>query len=309
MNVPSKPHRGHITIHNEFEQGSEQWLAARCGLLTASEMKLIITAEGGGVVTKYRCTGHIPTNLTPTREKALEAIYGRVGTMKELSYVAEVSESTLRELLRLGALEAIQVNVPVSYRGATDDREKTHLYELLAQRITGYVEPHYISDDMLRGQEDEILARAAYSEHYAPVEEIGFITNDRYGFTLGYSPDGRVIGANAGIEGKSRRQKYQVQTLIEHVLQGTIPDDYVIQIQTGLIVAEWDWIDFISYSGGLHMPVIRVYPDPVIADAIINAAGEFERRLSEKLKLYHEALASNARLVATERREEEEIVI
>jgi hypothetical protein len=236
----AKPHTGHITIHDEFEQGSDQWLQARCGLLTASEMKLIIT---------------------PTLKMS------------------------------------------------SNDKERAHLYELLAQRITGYVEPHYVSDDMLRGQEDEIHARAAYAEHYAPVEEIGFITNNRWGFTIGYSPDGRVIGQRAGIEGKSRRQKYQIQTLVEHALQGTIPDDYVMQCQTGLLVAEWEWIDFLSYCGGLHMPVIRVYPDPVIQDAIVNAAGEFERRLSEKLKLYHEALASNARLVATERREAEEIII
>lgn len=232
---------GHITIHNNFEQGSEQWLRARCGLLTASEMKHVITAK------TLKC--------------------------------------------------------------AVNEKATAHLYELLAQRITGYVEPHYVSDDMLRGQEDEILAREAYSQNHAPVEEIGFITNNRWGFTLGYSPDGKVIGQRAGIESKSRCQKYHIQTLIEHVMAGTIPDDYVIQCQTGLLVAEWEWIDFLSYCGGLHMPAIRVYPDPVIQDAIVNAAGEFERRLSEKLKLYHEALASCARLVATERREAEEIVM
>lgn len=213
--------------------------------------------------------------------------------------------------LRCGRLCASEMKLIVTptLKIASNDKERAHLYELLAQRITGYVEPHYVSDDMLRGHEDEIRARDAYSENYAPVEEIGFITNDRWGFTLGYSPDGRVIGANAGIEGKSRRQKYQVQTLVEHVLNGTIPDEYALQIQTGLLVAEWDWIDFLSYCGGLHMPAIRVYPDPVIQDAIVNAAGEFERRLSEKLKLYHEAMHSNARLVATERVIESEMYL
>jgi len=32
-----------ITYHPEVDQGSEEWLAMRCGLLTASEMKLILT--------------------------------------------------------------------------------------------------------------------------------------------------------------------------------------------------------------------------------------------------------------------------
>lgn len=236
----SRPHVGHVKIYNDIEQGSDEWLQARCGLLTASEMKLIIT---------------------PT--------------------------------LKI----------------ASNEKERAHLYELLAQRITGYVEPHYISDDMLRGHEDEILARDAYSANFAPVETVGFITNSRHGFTLGYSPDGRIVGQNAGIEAKSRRQKYQIQTLIEHVLAGTIPDDYAIQCQTGLLVSEWEFIDFLSYCGGLHMPVIRVFPDPVVQDAILNAAGEFERRLSQKLELYHEALASDARLVATERVIEQEMFL
>ena len=32
-----------VRIHAEMIQGSDEWLAARCGLLTASEMKLIVT--------------------------------------------------------------------------------------------------------------------------------------------------------------------------------------------------------------------------------------------------------------------------
>mgnify|MGYP002129560140 CR=1 FL=1 len=47
-------------------------------------------------------------------------------------------------------------------------------------------------DAMLRGQEDEIYARQAYADHYAPVTETGFVTNDKWGFTIGYSPDGLV---------------------------------------------------------------------------------------------------------------------
>ena len=32
-----------ITYHNDLIQGSDEWHAARCGLLTASEVKLILT--------------------------------------------------------------------------------------------------------------------------------------------------------------------------------------------------------------------------------------------------------------------------
>ncbi len=228
-----------ITYHDAFDQGSEQWLQARCGLLTASEMKLIVT---------------------PT--------------------------------LKI----------------ASNEKERAHLFELLAQRITGYVEPRYISDDMLRGQEDEILARAKYAEMFAPVHECGFITNTRHGFTLGYSPDG-LVGDAGLIEAKSRRQKYQVETLTTHYPAGECPPDYVLQCQTGLLVSERQWLDLISYSGGLPMCVIRVWPDDKVQAAILEAAAAFEARLAKKLAEYQELLATDPRLIPTERRIEQEMVI
>lgn len=225
-----------ITYHTDLIQGSDEWLAARCGLLTASEMKLIVT---------------------PT--------------------------------LKI----------------ASNDKERAHMYELLAQRITGYVEPHYISDDMLRGIEDEVEARLKYAEKYAPVEDMGFITNDKWGITIGYSPDG-MVGTEGQIECKSRRQKYQVETVIKNVT----PDDYMIQIQTGLMVAETKWCDFVTYSAGLPMLTIRVLPDPVMQDAILAAALAFEAKLKENMDTYLERISSEtARLIPTERRKPDQDII
>lgn len=223
-----------VTIYRDLEQGSDEWLAARCGILTASEMKLI---------------------LTPT--------------------------------LKL----------------ASNDKERQHLYELLAQRVTQYVEPQYVSDAMLRGHMDEIEARRLYAERFGPVEEVGFITRDDWGFTIGYSPDG-LVGDDGLIEIKSRAQKYQVQTIIE----GGAPDEYMLQIQTGLLVTDRKWLDFISYSGGLPMHVARIYPDDEIQTAIIDAATAFEERLEERLAQYR-ANTSDPFTIQTERREMEEITL
>lgn len=222
-----------IRYHRDLVQGSAEWLAARCGLLTASEMKLIVT---------------------PTLKMA------------------------------------------------SNDKERAHLFELLAQRITRYVEPHYVSDDMLRGQDDEIDARILYGKTYSHIEEVGFITNDKFGFTIGYSPDG-LVGNDGLVECKSRRQKYQIETLIN----GVIPDDYVIQVQTGLLVSERKWLDFVSYSGGLPMVTIRVFPDLKVQDAIVAAATAFEKRLSDRMAEYRATLKSEARLLPTERRIEQEM--
>ena len=224
-----------LTYHRDLHQGSEEWHAARCGLLTASEMRLI---------------------LTPT--------------------------------LRI----------------ASNDKERAHLYELLAQRITGYVEPTYIGDDMIRGHEDEIEARIIYAEKYAPVTECGFVTNDKWGFTLGCSPDG-LVDDDGMIECKSRRQKYQVETIIN----GTMPDDYALQVQTALLVTERRWCDFISYCGGLPMVTIRVFPDPQVQAAILGAAALFEEKIAQRLEEYRERMDGKLRLVPTERRVEQEMVL
>ncbi|HET6610136.1 MAG TPA: YqaJ viral recombinase family protein [Rhodopila sp.] len=217
-----------ITVFEELEQGSDEWLSARSGLLTASEMKLI---------------------LTPT------------------------------------------------LKPAKNEKEKTHLFELLAQRLNNHVEPQYITSDMLRGHEEEMLARELYADKYAPVKEVGFITNDRWGFTIGYSPDGLVYD-NGLIECKSRRQKYQVQTII----QNAVPEEYWLQVQTGLLVSEREWLDYVSYSNGMPMFTLRAYPHRETQDAIVEAAEAFEERLAKAKHDYLNNLNPPARAVPTERR-------
>ena len=185
---------------------------------------------------------------------------------------------------------------------ASNDKERAHLFELLAQRITGYTEPSCIGDNALRGHEDEIEARIKYAEHYAPVTECGFITRNLGGIVIGYSPDG-LVGDDGLIECKSRRQKYQVET----ILSGEVPAEYMLQIQTGLLVSGRKWLDFVSYSAGLPMFVKRVLPDDRYRVAIIAASTEFESRLQLALDRYQSALKSMPVLINTERKIEEEM--
>lgn len=228
----------------------------------------------------------------------------RVGS---ISYYPEVEQgSDLWLQLRCGRLTASEMCkiITPTLKVADNKDTRTHLWELLFQRVTGFVEPQYVSDAMLRGQGDEILARAAYEEHFASVEQTGFITNGKWGFTLGYSPDG-LVGADGLIECKSRAGKYQVQTITED----DVPAEYMIQLQTGLLVSEREWIDFISYSGGLPMFVKRVLPDPEMQAAIVKAATAFEDRLADAERAYRASLAAMPKLIPTERRDDMEIII
>jgi len=226
-----------IIYYKEMIQGSEAWHSIRCGLPTASEMKLLVT---------------------PT------------------------------------------------LKVAANEKERAHMWELLAQRLTKHVEPRYISDDMLRGQEDEIEAVALYAKTYEPVERVGFITNDRWGFTVGYSPDA-LVGADGLVECKSRGQKYQIQTIVDYVSADKIDPDFMIQVQTGLMVSERKWCDLISFCGGLPMATVRVYPDEKIQTAILEVVTAFEERLAIAMRKYGEVVSSSKRLIPTIRRITEEI--
>jgi len=224
-----------VVYYYDLIQGSEEWFAARCGLLTASEMKLVIT--------------------------------------------------------------------PSTLKAANNDKVRAHAYELAAQRLTKYVEPSYIGDDMLRGIDDEILAKILYAEKYAPVTDVGFVTNNKWGFKIGCSPDG-LVGDDGIVECKSRKQKFQIETIIGDKM----PDDFLIQVQTGLMVTGRKWTDFISYCGGLPMLTTRVIADVAVQEAILAAAAAFEATVTAIIEKYRDALTSpDTRLIPTERKIIEEM--
>lgn len=195
---------------------------------------------------------------------------------------------------RICASEMSKVLTP-TLKIADNADTRSHVYELAAQRITGYTEPTYFGDEMLRGVTEEPLARQLYHDNFNPVTECGFITNDDHGFTIGYSPDG-LVGDDGLIEIKSRRQKFQVQSIVE----GEVPKEHVLQIQTGLLVTGRKWCDYVSYSGGIPIWPIRAYPDEAVHEAIIAACGAFEAKVAKVVNAYHERLL-NEKWVMTER--------
>ena len=185
--------------------------------------------------------------------------------------------------LRRGVLTSTAIKTLITPTGKLADNDKTraHVYEVAAQRITGRTEDNYMSFDMMRGHTDEILARELYARHYAPVIECGFITSDKLGFMVGYSPDG-LVGEDGIIEIKSAKAKIQVQ----HMTDGVIPLEHYAQVQTGLWVTGRKWCDFISYSNGMKMMVVRVESDLAYHELIEQAAKLFEAKVAEVITSY-----------------------
>jgi hypothetical protein len=199
--------------------------------------------------------------------------------------------------LRRGLITASELHLlltPTTLKQADNPKSRSHLYELLAQRISGFVEPSFTSTDMERGHVDEAEYRRVYTEHTGlEIELAGFVTNTSLvpGCTVGCSPDGLVHGpkffngdpgSSGMIEGKSRRQKFQIETIIAR----QVPSDYVLQVQAGMLICERDWCDFISYSGGLPMFILRAYPDANVQTKIKETIVSTEQRLADMMGQY-----------------------
>ena len=222
-----------MTLHYyDCEQGSDEWLELRRGLITASEMKLLMTPNG---------------------------------------------------------------------KAANNEKSRAHLYELLAQRISGFVEPHYISDDMLRGIENEQVAREHYESEYGPVAERGFYVLERDGIKIGYSPDGETFDGGL-IEIKDRRQHHHVRV----ILSGEAPEEHMLQMQTGLLVTGKPYIDYVQQCLGLPLMVKRVFPDEVMQAAIWNTCVAAEEKMAEARKQYDEMTKG---WIQTERVAEMEVTV
>lgn len=228
-----------LKIYHDLEQGTDEWIQARCGVLTASVIGKLLTSTG---------------------------------------------------------------------RSAKNDKSRRIVLDLLAQRISGVVEDMPQTFAMQRGHEDEIEAKLLYADRVAPVSEVGFMTEDKWGSKIGYSPDG-LVADDGLLECKSRAHGLQMEVICSQ----EVPAEYMAQIQTGLLVSGRKWLDFISFPamGGGQMMIKRVYPDPVMQDALVDAAMAFEGEIEAKRAEYIEALKNpELRFLKTEKRSiEEEILI
>lgn len=202
-----------LRIFDELEQGSDLWLSARCGILTASVIGQMIT--------------------------------------------------------------------PKTVKRADNDTARTLTKHLAAERITQYVEPTFTSADMERGNLSEPIARDIYSERYAPAHEVGFMKLETDTYTLGFSPDGLIDDVGL-IEIKAPRQKKHLATILDNA----VPLEHMAQIQTGLLVSGREWLDFISYCGGMPLFVQRVHPDEKWFAAIKDAATVFEENVATMISNY-----------------------
>jgi hypothetical protein len=275
-----------LHVYDNLEQGSEAWLAARRGMVTASVVGGLLSVRTMGAI-EYDCPKCDALANEPCMSQARGKDPAPIKTVhtERTTYANQHVDSS-----------------PLIVEPANGKEAHSLTALLTAERISGYTEDTYTTYDMVRGHESEPLARDTYSEWKGvPVTTVGLMVLEQDGYRLGFSPDG-LVGEDGLLEIKAPRQKGHLTT----ILGGGVPAEHMPQIQAGLLVSGRKWLDFISYCGGLKLWPVRVYPDPVWFKAIIAAVQQFEQRSEEMFVRYHVATEG---LPMTERVVFEEIVI
>lgn len=191
--------------------------------------------------------------------------------------VVQGSEDWLR--LRLGRPTASNFEKLITakkWEPTKGETRRGYMVYLLTELILDMPLDTVTTAAMQSGHDWEPRARAAYEMlHGVDVELCGFCTNDEG--TIGASPDG-FVGDEGSLEIKS---PFKPEIHCGYMLNPqSLVDEYFVQVQGQLLVAERKWTDIISYFSGMPMVTVRVEPHP-----------EFQAKLTDALRLFTNDLA------------------
>ena len=199
----------------DCQQGTQEWFAARCGLVTASEVDALVTPKfairKGAGVDSYVC------------KKVAEKLLGWSADML----------------------------APVG------------------------------SWAMDQGQIVEKIALPWFEFQYnCTVRRVGFCACDSgpYAGRIGCSPDG-IVGDSEGLEVKSP----QPPKMVEYLLAGVVPEDYLAQIHFSMLVTGFASWRFVAYSRHFDALVVKVARDEAIQATIREAIDGFMGKMDAAL--------------------------
>lgn len=161
-------------------------------------------------------------------------------------------------------------------RGGIPKGRQTYLWKLAGERLTGEPMDNYTNANMDRGSERESEARALYALlNDAEPLQVGFILDGN----CGASPDS-LIDKLGVLEIKDALPHIQ----IERLLKGVLPPEHKAQCQGQLMVAQRQWLDFMSHCRGLPPLIVRVERDEEYIAGLRIDVNDFEDELTELVK-------------------------
>lgn len=180
---------------------------------------------------------------------------------------------------RLGIPTATGISSIVTPTGKKSSGWTGYLAELVAESVEGLSDDSYKSLDMQRGNQLEPQARMAYEfETDCEVVQVGGVYRNADKDMM-ISPDGLIPSLRKGLEIKCPKMK----THIKYLLEGGVPNEYLIQVQVALWVTGYDTWDFVSYCPEYQKQPIYIYTarrDPKLMKAFDEHIPQFIKTLN-----------------------------
>jgi putative phage-type endonuclease len=157
---------------------------------------------------------------------------------------------------RCGIPSASKFSDIVTSKGDPSKSAERYLYQLAGERITGAKVETYMNDAMKRGVELEGEARTLFEMiHGVEVRQVGLVYRDEQK-QYSCSPDG-IVGYDDGLEIKCPL----IHTHVAYLLKGTLPVEYVQQVQGSMLITGFNVWWFMSYFPGLPPLILRIKRD------------------------------------------------
>lgn len=168
----------------------------------------------------------------------------------------------------------------ITTKGAPSKQVQGYMYELAAQVASGQYVESYINSAMAEGIRREEESRELFSMlHDVEVREVALIYPDEQKQYV-CSPDGLFNNNTKGLELKNPLPKTQVKYLMD----GEVPNEYILQIQGSMFVTGFDSWWFQSYAPGLPVLSIEVYRNEKLISRLKEELERFVYKLAAIVK-------------------------
>ena len=177
---------------------------------------------------------------------------------------------------RLGIASSSCFSKIVTSKGEPSASAKDYMYELAEQRITGKIKDKFYSQDMQEGHDREEDSRNLFAMVKGlEVRQVGLIYMDELRDVL-CSPDGLIVGEEAGFEVKNPKLKTHDKTLTE----AKMPTKHIHQVQGSMMVTGYSHWWFASCFPGVKPFITKVARDEIFIGKLRSALTQFNAELN-----------------------------
>lgn len=184
---------------------------------------------------------------------------------------------------RVGKVTASRVaDVVARTKSGWGASRANYMAELIAERLTGAKSEGFVNAAMQHGIDTEPQARDAYSFYAGvDVEQVGFIAHPTIEMS-GASPDG-LVGNDGLVEIKCPSTATHIDTLLD----GKVPERYVLQMQWQMACTGRKWCDFVSFDPrmpeSMRLFIKRVERDEKLIQSLEKDVELFLREVETKV--------------------------